>query len=65
MELEEGMARKIAVSVAAVVLFIGVIVAIGVTYNHDGLGHTGGLALVASIVLFTLVMAGIGLALDD
>ena len=60
MELEEGMVRKIAISAGAVGFFVAVVVGIGTTYN-DGLGSAGGLALVGSIVLFILVMAGVGL----
>jgi multisubunit Na+/H+ antiporter MnhB subunit len=64
MEIEEEMRRKIVVSVVAVGLFIGIILGIGATLNSDGLGTTGGLALVASVVLFILVMAGAGVFLD-
>jgi hypothetical protein len=63
MELEEGMVRKIAISVGAVGLFVAVVLGIGTTYNDGGLGSTGGLALVGSIVLFILAMAGVGLFL--
>lgn len=52
---------EIAVSTAAVLLFVGLILVIGAV---DGGGATlsarGALALVASIVLFVLVMTGIG-----
>ncbi|MEF8856667.1 MAG: hypothetical protein V5A16_04530 [Haloplanus sp.] len=61
MELEEGMVRKIAISVGAVALFVAVVVGVGTTFDDGGLGSTGGLALVGSIVLFILVMAGVGL----
>jgi hypothetical protein len=64
MELEEGMVRKIAISVAAVGVFVAFIMGIGTTYNDGGLGSTGGLALVGAIVLFILLMAGVGLLLD-
>jgi multisubunit Na+/H+ antiporter MnhB subunit len=64
MELEEGMRRKIVVSVVAVSVFIGLILGIGATFNSGGLGSTGGLALVGSVVLFILVMAGAGVFLD-
>ncbi|MFB6304250.1 MAG: hypothetical protein ABEH47_03715 [Haloferacaceae archaeon] len=63
MELEEGMVRKIAVSTAVVVAFLVLIVFLGMTYGSD-LGDTGGLALIGSIVLFILVMAGVGVYLD-
>jgi len=65
MELQEGMVRKIAISVGAVGLFVAAVVMIGTTYNDGGLGSTGGLALVGSIVLFILAMAGVGLFLAD
>ena len=65
MELQEGMGRKIVVSVAAVVAFIAVILGIGTTYYSDGsLGDPGGIALVASIALFVLAMAVIGVWLS-
>ncbi|MFB6130390.1 MAG: hypothetical protein ABEJ28_06180 [Salinigranum sp.] len=61
MELEEGMRRKIVVSVVAVLAFIALIVGIGETfYGNGSLGTSGGLALVVSIVLFVLVMGAIG-----
>lgn len=65
MELEEGMVKKIIVSVVAVGVYVAAILGIGVTYNHDGLGGAGGLALVVSIAAFVLVMAGVGLFLAD
>ncbi|AZH27021.1 DUF7472 family protein [Haloplanus aerogenes] len=65
MELEEGMVRKIAISAGAVGLFVAAVVGIGTTYNDGGLGSAGGLALVGSIVLFILVMAGVGFLLAD
>lgn len=64
MELEEGMVRKIAISVGAVALFVAVVMGIGTTYDDGGLGSAGGLALVGSIVLFILAMAGVGLFLS-
>jgi len=65
MELEEGMVRKIAISVGAVGVFVALVVGIGTMFNDGGLGSTGGLALVASIAAFVLVMAGVGLFLAD
>jgi hypothetical protein len=65
MQLEEGMAQKIVVSVVAVGVYVALILGIGVTYNHEGLGGTGGLALAGSIALFVLVMAGVGFFLSD
>jgi hypothetical protein len=63
MELDEGMARKIAISVGAVGVFVALVVGIGASFNDGGLGSTGGLALVAAMVLFVVVMAGVGLFL--
>ena len=65
MELEEGMVRKIAISVGAVGVFVALVVGIGTSFDDGGLGSTGGLALVASIAAFILVMAGVGLFLAD
>ena len=65
MELEEGMVRKIAISVAAVGVFVAFVVGIGATFNDGGLGSTGGLALVGAIVLFILLMAVVGFLLSD
>jgi hypothetical protein len=65
MALEAEMRRKIVVSIVAVAGFIGIIIGIGVTFNDGGLGSTGGLALVGSIVLFVLVMAGVGVFLSQ
>lgn len=64
MALEAEMRRKILVSVVTVTAFIGVIVGIGVTFDDGGLGSAGGLALVASIVLFVLLMAAVGVFLS-
>ncbi|MFB6194703.1 MAG: hypothetical protein ABEI80_00900 [Haloplanus sp.] len=65
MELEEGMGRKIAISTAVVGVFVALVVGIGTIYNDGGIGSTGGLALVASIAVFILLMAGVGLFLVD
>jgi hypothetical protein len=64
-ELEEGMPRKIGLSVAVVSLFIAIIVGIGLQFNSDGLNATGGLAMVGVVVCFVLAMAGVGVALAD
>jgi peptidoglycan/LPS O-acetylase OafA/YrhL len=65
MKLEEGMVRKIAISVGAVGVFVALVVGIGSSFNDGGLGSAGGLALVASIAAFILVMAGVGFLLAD
>ena len=65
MEIDAEMRRKIAVSVVAVALFIGLILGIGVMYSNGGaLGGTGGLLLIGAIALFVVVMAGVGLFLS-
>lgn len=67
MDIERETVVEIAVSVAAVGLFVLLIVAVGVSYGIDapgGFSDTGALALVGAILLFVLVMAGVGVALD-
>jgi hypothetical protein len=64
MAIEAEMRRKILVSLVAVAVFIGIIVGIGVTFDDGGLGSSGGLALIGSIVFFILVMAGVGVFLS-
>jgi hypothetical protein len=64
MDLEEGMPRKIGLSVGVAVLFTLVLVGIGLRYNNDGLGSEGGIALIGTVVAFILVMAGVGVYLD-
>jgi hypothetical protein len=44
-------------------VFVALVVGIGASFNDGGLGSTGGLALVAAMVLFVVVMAGVGLFL--
>lgn len=61
--VEEEMRRKIGVSTAVVLGFIGLILGIGMTYNSDGLSSTGGLALAGTVLLFVLVMAVVGVFL--
>ena len=65
MALEAEMRRKILVSLVAVAVFIGIIIGIGVTFHDGGLGSSGGLALIGSIVLFIMLMAGVGVFLAD
>ncbi|GAB7093850.1 hypothetical protein JCM30237_10020 [Halolamina litorea] len=61
MEIEEGMGRKIVLSIVAVVLFIVSFVFVGMTYNVDGaLTSTGGLALLGTLVGFILLMGALG-----
>jgi hypothetical protein len=64
MALEAEMRRKIVVSIVTVAVFIVIIIGIGVTFDDGGLGSNGGLALIGSIVLFILLMAGVGVFLS-
>jgi hypothetical protein len=64
MELQEGMPRKIAISFVAVAVFVGLVFGIGTTFGDSGLGPTGGLAMVAAIVLFIFLMAGVGFLIN-
>ncbi len=59
------MPRKIGLSIAVVLVFIIGMVGIGLQFNDNGLTETGGLALVASMVLFILAFAAVGLLLND
>lgn len=65
MDIERGRLIEIAVSVAAVGTFVVVLVGIGILYNEDGMDGEGGLALVAAIGLFVLVMGALGYALAN
>lgn len=61
MEIEEGMGRKIVLSIVAVVLFIASSVFVGTTYGGaDGLTETGGLALLGVLVGFIILMGVLG-----
>ena len=60
MEIDAAMRRKIGLSITVVVFFVALILGIGATYNDGGLGSTGGLALVGSVLLFVLAMGAVG-----
>jgi peptidoglycan/LPS O-acetylase OafA/YrhL len=61
MEIDRKTAVEIVVSAAAVLFFIGVVFVVGTTYGTNGdISGQGGLAVVGSIVLFVLVMTGVG-----
>ncbi|WP_224448114.1 DUF7472 family protein [Haloprofundus salilacus] len=64
MELDGETLREIVVSVVAVSLFIVAVVVIGTNYGGSNLDPTGGLALVASIALFVVLMALVGVFLS-
>jgi len=62
MDIEEGMARKIVLSIVAVVLFIVSFVVVGTSFSADGtLSSTGGLGLLGALVGFILLMGALGL----
>lgn len=63
MDFERGRLIELVVSVTIVGLFIGLLIAVGTQFGQDGLSADGGLALVGAILLFILVMAGVGLGL--
>jgi len=61
MEIEEGMGRKIALSIVAVLLFIASFVFVGATYGGEGgLTETGGLAMLGALVGFIVLMGVLG-----
>ena len=53
--------REILVGAGSVGLFIALLVGVGMTYGNGGLTQTGALAVVGVIVLFVLLMSGVGL----
>lgn len=61
MDIEEGMGRKIVLSIAAVVLFIVSFIVVGATFGGNELTETGGLAMLGSLIAFILLMGVLGL----
>lgn len=56
------MARKIVLSIVAVVLFIVSFIAVGSSFSADGaLNSTGGLGLLAALAGFIVLMGALGL----
>lgn len=53
-----------AVSTVAVLVFVAAVIVVGTTYGNDDLSSAGGLAIVATIVGFILVMLVVGILLD-
>ncbi|UPV75426.1 hypothetical protein M0R89_04995 [Halorussus limi] len=53
--------REILVGAGSVGLFIALLVGVGMTYGNGGLTQTGALAVVGVIVLFVLLMSGVGI----
>lgn len=67
MEIERETLLEAGISIAAVGLFVFVMMGIGTTFGNstgEDLHGTGALALIAAIVAFILVMAVVGLYLD-
>jgi len=64
MDIERETLVEIAVATVAVVLFVGALVAVGTTYGAPQLSSEGGIALVAAIFGFVLLMAVVGVFLD-
>ena len=61
MEIERETMLEIAVSVGAVLVFVALMVGIGVTYGAGRvLSSQGGIALLAAMGAFVLLMTGIG-----
>ena len=63
MDIERGRLIEIIVSVSVVGLFVAVLIGIGFRYNAGEMSPDGGLALIAAIGVFVLIMAGVGIAL--
>lgn len=63
MDLERGRVIEIVVSVAAVVTFVAVLIAIGFYFDQAALNADGGLALVGAIAAFIVLMGGVGVFL--
>ena len=62
MEIERETVVEAAVSFAAVFVFIGAVVAVGMQFRTNGnLSATGGLAMLGAIGLFVVVMMLLGL----
>lgn len=70
MDIDAEMRRKIAVSLAATVSFVVLLVVVGMEYGEpstDGgvvLQQPGGIVFVGLFALFVFVMAGVGVYLD-
>lgn len=64
MDIERETLVEIAVATVAVVLFVGALVVVGTTYGAPDLSSEGGIALVAVIFGFVLLMTVVGVFLD-
>jgi uncharacterized membrane protein YccC len=64
MALDRETVVEIVVSVVAVGLFIAAVVAVGSTYNADGLSTDGAFALIGTIAGFVVLMTAVGVFLS-
>jgi len=60
MDIDSETLREIFLGAASVGLFVALLYWVGVTYGGDALSETGGMAVVGVIVVFVLVMSGVG-----
>lgn len=60
MAIDRETRREILVGTGSVALFVALLLWVGMTYGGNGLSGTGGLAVVGVIVVFVLVMSGVG-----
>ncbi|MFC4450845.1 MULTISPECIES: DUF7472 family protein [Halorussus] len=60
MEIDQETRREILVGVVSVGLFVGSLMWVGTTYGDGSLTQTGALAVVGVIVVFVLLMTGVG-----
>lgn len=61
MDIERETVVEAGVSFGAVLVFVAAVVYVGVTFGTNGnMEPSGGLAILGAIVLFMLVMSGVG-----
>lgn len=60
MQVERELVIETAVSVFGVGLFIALLVIVGLQFSRDGLTETGAYGVIGAIVVFVLVMTGVG-----
>ena len=60
MNVERDTLRDIAISVAAVGFFIAATLVVGMRFDSGGLTEQGALAIVGILVVFVVLMSGIG-----